>query len=54
MSNPTQAAQGSAAAAQAPKAPKQTTAAQKTVHVIKVVLFFVTFGFAFANILRDD
>jgi hypothetical protein len=54
MSKSTQAAQGSAAAAPAPTAPKQTTAVQKTVHVIKVVLFFVTFGFAFANILRDD
>lgn len=54
MSNPNQAAQGSAAAAKAPNAFKQMKAWQKTLHVIKVTLFFVTFGFAFHNILRDD
>jgi hypothetical protein len=53
MSKPTKAAQGSAAAP-APKTFEQMTSKEKTVHVLKVVLFFVTFGFAFANILRDD
>jgi hypothetical protein len=54
MSKPTKAAQGSAAAAPAPKKFEQMTTKEKTTHVLKVVLFFVTFGFAFANILRDD
>jgi hypothetical protein len=53
MSKPTKAAHGSAAAS-APKTFKQMTSQQKTVHVVKVFLFFATFGFAFANILRDD
>jgi hypothetical protein len=53
MSKPTKAAQGSAAAP-APKTFEQMTSKEKTVHVLKVVLFFVTFGFAVANILRDD
>ena len=53
MSKPTKSAQGSAAAP-APKTFEQMTSKEKTVHVLKVVLFFVTFGFAFANILRDD
>lgn len=54
MSKQAQAAQGSAAAAKAPSAFKQMKPVQKILHVIKVTLFFVTFGFAFHNILRDD
>jgi len=54
MSKPIKAAQGSAAAASAPKTFKQMTSSQKTLHVFKIFLFFATFGFAFANILRDD
>ena len=53
MSKPTKPAQGSAAAAPA-KTFGQMTPKEKTLHVLKVALFFATFGFAFANILRDD
>ena len=54
MSNQDRAAQGSAATAQSTLRFKQMNWGQKSLHIIKVALFFVTFGFAFANILHDD
>lgn len=53
MSNQTQAAQGSAAPAQANRKFSQMNLLQKIVFIGKVSLFFVTFGFAFGNILVD-
>jgi len=53
MSNQTQTAQGSAAPAQADLKFSQMNLLQKTVFIGKLCVFFVTFGFAFGNILVD-
>lgn len=53
MSNQTQTAQGSAAPAQTGQKFSQMSLAQKGVFVVKLCVFFVTFGFAFGNILVD-
>jgi len=54
MSNQDRAAQGSAATAQSIRRFKQMNWWQKSLHIIKLTLFFATFGFAFSNILHDD
>jgi hypothetical protein len=53
MSNQTQAAQGSAAPVQTGQKFSQMNLLQKTVFIGKLCIFFVTFGFAFGNILSD-
>jgi hypothetical protein len=53
MSNKTQAAQGSAAPAQADLKFSQMNLMQKIVFIGKLCIFFATFGFAFGNILVD-
>jgi hypothetical protein len=53
MSNKQKAAQGSAAAAEATVQFSRMNGAQKVGHVFKVFVFFLTFGFAFPNILTD-
>jgi hypothetical protein len=53
MSNQQKAAQGSAAAAETTTSFSNMNAFQKIIHVSKVFVFFLTFGFAFPNILGD-
>ncbi len=53
MSDPTKAAQGSAAAAQPTLTFKQMNGGQKAMHLLKVVGFLMTMGFAFPNIFED-
>ncbi len=53
MSNQQKAAQGSAAAAEATVKFSSMNGAQKIGHVIKVFVFFLTFGFAYPNVLSD-
>jgi len=53
MSNQAKAAQGSAAPAQAEQKFSRMNLLQKTVFIGKLCIFFVTFGFAFGNILVD-
>ena len=53
MSNETKTAQGSAAPAQANQKFSQMNLLQKGVFIGKLCIFFVTFGFAFANLLSD-
>lgn len=54
MSKQAQAAQGSTATAQATITFKQMNLWQKCVHIGKVAVFIITFGFAFPNILSND
>lgn len=49
MSDPQKAAQGSAAAAKF----SQMNPAQKAMHLLKVLGFLLTMGFAFPNIFED-
>jgi hypothetical protein len=53
MSDPTKAAQGSAAAAQSTLRFSQMNGGQKALHLLKVVGFFLTLGFAFPNVFED-
>ena len=53
MSNQTKSAQGSAASAKTERKFSQMTLGQKGVFVLKLCIFFVSFGFAFGNILVD-
>ena len=42
---------GSAVAAEPPSLFKKMTVLQKCVHIVKLVIFLVTFGFAFPHIM---
>ena len=53
MSKQTKAAQGSAAPATQELKFSQMSVAQKGVFVLKLCVFFISFGFAFGNILVD-
>lgn len=53
MSKHKKAAQGSAAAAEATVKFSSMNGAQKIGHVVKVFLFFLSFGFAYPNIFTD-
>lgn len=53
MSNQQKAAQGSAAAAETTVSFSKMSAVQKIFHIGKMCVFFMTFGFAFPNILGD-
>lgn len=53
MSNETKTARGSAAPAQGGPKFSQMNLLQKVVFIGKLCIFFVTFGFAFGNILSD-
>lgn len=53
MSNQQKAAQGSAAAAKTTVSFSAMSVVQKIFHIGKMCVFFMTFGFAFPNILGD-
>ncbi len=53
MSKQHKAAQGSAAAAETNSSFSKMNAVQKIFHIGKMCVFFLTFGFAFPNILGD-
>lgn len=53
MSKQQQAAQGSAAAADAKAAFSSMSPPQKIVHIGKACLFFLSMGFAYPNIFTD-
>ena len=53
MSNPRQAAQGSAATAKASPTFKQMSARQKAVFVLKLTVSILSFGMIFPNIMND-
>ena len=53
MSNPQQAAQGSAATAKEKLTFKRMSPGQKTVFVLKLIVSIVSFGMIFPNIMSD-
>jgi hypothetical protein len=53
MSNPKQAAQGSAATAKEKLTFKQMTGRQKTVFVLKLTVSILSFGMLFPNLMSD-
>ncbi len=53
MSKQHKAAQGSAAAAETNSSFSKMNAVQKIFHIGKMCVFFLSFGFAFPNILGD-
>lgn len=53
MSDQQKAAQGSAAAAKNALTFSQMTLSQKAIHLLKVVGFLCTMGFAFPNVFED-
>jgi len=53
MSNPQQAAQGSAATAKQKLTYKQMSAGQKTVFILKLAVCIVSFGMIFPNLMSD-
>jgi len=53
MSNPQQAAQGSAATAKEKLTFKQMSPGQKTVFVLKVIVSVISFGMIFPNLMND-
>lgn len=53
MSDQPKAAQGSAATANAPVPFRRMNIWQKGLHILKVAVFFASFGFAYPNILLD-
>ena len=53
MSNPQQAAQGSAATAKQKLTYKQMSAGQKAVFILKLAVCIVSFGMIFPNIMTD-
>lgn len=53
MSNPQQAAQGSAATAKAKLTFKQMSPRQKTVFVLKLTVSILSFGMIFPNLMND-
>ena len=54
MSNPKQAAQGSAATAKEKLTFKQMTGRQKTVFVLKLTVSILSFGMLFPNLMSDS
>jgi len=54
MSHTAKVAQGSAASAKLEPTSARLNAAEKGVFVLKVIAMFLTFGFAFPNILSND
>jgi hypothetical protein len=53
MSNPKQAAQGSAATAKKSPPFKQMTSGQKFVFICKLALSIISFGFIYPNLMSD-
>jgi hypothetical protein len=53
MSNPKQAAQGSAATAKEKLTFKQMSGSQKTVFILKLAVSIVSFGMIFPNLMND-
>jgi len=53
MSNPQQAAQGSAATAKEKRTFKQMSPGQKGVFILKLVVSIISFGMIFPNLMND-